>query len=406
MNNTAAGPYRVHLLGTFEIVGARDLTSTDGWRSQQSRTLLKFLLLNRGHVITADQLLELLWPNEDPEASRPRLYVRISQLRRMLDPEKPQAHIKTVEGRGYRFEVQPTWWVDVDAFDAAAEGGREAQEAGALSDAIAFYEEAHRLYRGDLLEEDRYADWAFVERERLLERYLTLLTELAEAYVQKGRYRRAIALYQRVLDRDPFREAVFVRLMLAYSHAGEQVHALRTFERCRRLLAEEMGVAPLPATQALAEEIRTGTYWTTDTAARYPPPAYDGRLFEIPYSLADTPFVGREREHAWLIARWREQRPGLVLVEGEAGAGKTRLVDEALGFAATHGATVLRMPPLTEGLTAPYAPVIEALRPLWRPETLSNLPVAHRRLLASLFTPTPSPVRRGESEGHDIARAL
>ena len=91
-----------------------------------------------------------------------------------------------------------------------------------------------------------------------------------------------------------------------------------------------------------------------DDAPHYPPQVYAGRLFEIPYSLGHTPFVGREHEYAWLIARWRGARPGLILVEGEAGVGKTRLVEEALGFAATQGAHDARAFPLPEGTAAPY----------------------------------------------------
>ncbi|MFP4344877.1 MAG: BTAD domain-containing putative transcriptional regulator, partial [Anaerolineales bacterium] len=154
-----------------------------------------------------------------------------------------QAYIRSVVG-GYRFDPESVAWIDVEALESAAARGRSAQEAGAREEAIAAYEEARRLYRGDLLEEDRYAEWTFAERERLVERYLTLLTELEEAYAQQGRYRRAISLCQRILERDPYREAVFVRLMLAYYYAGEQVQALRTFERCRRVLMEDLGVAP------------------------------------------------------------------------------------------------------------------------------------------------------------------
>jgi DNA-binding SARP family transcriptional activator len=401
---------RIYLLGTFEIKGERDVLATSAWRSQQNRTLLKILLLNRRHVVTTDQLLDLLWPDEEPEVTRPRLYVRISQIRRMLDPENSQAYIRSVDG-GYRFDPEPVVWIDVDALESAAARGRSAQEAGAREGAIAAYEEARRLYRGDLLEEDRYAEWTFAERERLAERYLTLLTELAEAYAQQGRYRRAISLYHRILERDPYREAVFVRLMLAYYYAGERVQALRAFERCRRVLTEDLDVAPLPATEALAEQIRTGTLWAAEAFPRYPPPAYQGRLFEIPYSLGHTPFVGREREYAWLVARWQEARPGLVLVEGEAGVGKTRLVEEALGFAVSEGARPLRARPLREGTEAPYAPLIEALRPLWRGGWAAELPPAQREVLEVLFAPSrrspARPLSSGEGRSpHRVEDAL
>lgn len=394
MTHSTVNPRRIHLLGTFEIVTQWDVPNSAAWRSQQNRTILKFLFLHRRHVVPSDRLLEILWPDQDPEVTRSRLYVRISQARRMLDPENPHAAIQSVAG-GYCFYPDPVWWVDVDAFEAAAERGRRAQERDALTEAIANYEEARLLYRGDLLEEDRYADWTFAERERLLERYLTLLTELAEAYAQQGRYRRAISTYQDVLERDPYREAVFVRLMLTYYHAGEQTQALRTFERCRRALAEGMDVAPMPATQALAEQIRTGSLSAREGLPHYPPPTYQGRLFEIPYSLGRTPFVGRELEYAWLISRWQEARPGFVLVEGEAGVGKTRLIEEALGFAHIQRAHILRVLPSPEGTAMPYAPLARALRPLWQSAAGLNLPAAHRKALEKLFTPSKrSPVVR------------
>ncbi len=401
MTDPTIEPNRIYLLGTFHITGERDVMQTAAWRSQQNRTILKILLLNRRHVVTTDQLLDLLWPDQPPDVTRSRLYVRISQIRRMLDAEHSQAILRSVDS-GYCLVPDATWWIDVDAFEDAAERGRQAQEAGALVEVAAAYEEARRLYRGDLLEEDRYADWAYTERERLLERYLTLLTELAEAYAQQGRYRRAISLYQQVLKRDLYREAVFVRLMLAYYYAGEQVQALRTFERCRRVLVEELDVAPLPSTESLAARIRAGTLWADDAFPRYPPPAYEGRLFEIPYSLGHTPFVGREREYAWLIARWQERRPGLVLVEGEAGVGKSRLIEEALGFAAAQGARILRVGPALDKKALPYEPLIEALRPLWHLQAAAQLSAARHATLKALFTssmhtPLSSPLQVEEA---------
>ncbi len=368
------------------MVGPHELDASAAWRSRQGRTLLKVLLLRRRHVVTSDQLLDVLWPDEDPEVTRPRLHVRISQLRRMLDPKRPQAYIQSIDG-GYILDTHDAWWVDVDAFEDAAEQGRRAHEVDELPTAIGAYEEALRLYRGDLLEEDRYAEWAFAERERLLERYLTLLTELAEAYAQQGRYRRAISLYRSALERDPYRETLIVRLMLAHAYAGDSVQALRIYDRCKRRLVEEMGVAPLPSTQALAEQILTGSLWASEGAPAYTAPAYQGRLFEIPYSLAQMPFVGRSREYAWLVARWGEARPGMVLIEGEAGVGKTRLAEEALGFFTARGGRVLRVRPALEGTAAPYESLVQTLRPLWTPDAPALVSDADRRVLSAFFSP-------------------
>jgi tetratricopeptide (TPR) repeat protein len=205
-----------------------------------------------------------------------------------------------------------------------------------------------------------------------------VLTELAECYACQGRYRRAIACCREVLAADPYREAVYVRLMLYQYYAGEQTQALRTYERCRQALADELGVEPLPATTTLAEQIRGGTLWASEGAPRYPPPKYEGRLFEVPYSLGHTPFVGREREYSWLT------KAGVILIEGEAGVGKSRLVDEFLGYAAAEGAVVLRSQAAPgEGL--PYAPVVAALRPLLEPGDKENVSPTTLAALAPLF---------------------
>jgi DNA-binding SARP family transcriptional activator len=341
------------------------------------------LLARRGRVVPADQLLDILWPDDDPDTARRRLHVRISQLRSALDPGDSSAYVLTVEG-GYVFDGEADCWIDVAEFEAHAQRGRRCQASGDLVEAITAYETARGLYQGDFLEEELYEDWAFAERERLRASYLTMLTELAEAYAQQGRYRRAIACCREVLVADACRESVYVRLMLYYYYAGERPRALSAYERCRQVLAEELDVEPLPSTHALAAQIRDGTLWTADDAPRYPPPAYEGRLFDVPYSLGHTPFVGREREYAWLVEQWRAAQAGAILIEGEAGVGKSRLVDEFLGYAAAEGALVLQSWVGPAG-ALPYAPVVAALRPLLGQAEMQDMPGTALAALAVLF---------------------
>jgi DNA-binding SARP family transcriptional activator len=381
---------RIQMLGSFTVLRDGESIPPSAWRSQQTRTVLKVLLARRGRIVTSDQLLEILWPHDDPDAARRRLHVRISQLRRALDPDAATAFILTVAG-GYTFNPDADCWIDALEFEARAQVGRRCQESGDLAEAITAYETARALYRGDFLAEDLYEDWTFAERERLRERFLTALTELAECYAQQGRYRRAIARCRQVLAADPYRESLYVRLILYHYYAGEQSQALRTYERCRQVLAGELGVKPLPATVALAEQIRDGTLGTVADAPRYPPPAYAGRLFEVPYSLGHTPFVGRAREYAWLVEQWREAQASVILIAGEAGVGKSRLVDEFLGYATAEGAIVLRSR-AAPGENLPYAPVVAALRPLLEPGKIMagdrpqlDIPPALLAALAPLF---------------------
>jgi len=81
-----------------EVLRDGEPVPSAAWRSQQPRTVLKVLLTRRGRVAPADQLLEILWPEDDPDASRKRLHVRISHLRRALDPGGSSVPIVTAEG--------------------------------------------------------------------------------------------------------------------------------------------------------------------------------------------------------------------------------------------------------------------------------------------------------------------
>jgi DNA-binding SARP family transcriptional activator len=352
---------KIYLFGAFDVYqGDRRLVKQD-WRGQQNRTLLKLLLTHRGHPVMTEQLLELLWPGEPPDQTRSRLYVRMSQVRRLLDAEDAAAFIVS-EGGGYVWDPRSMCWLDVVAFEAHVKQGEEHQGAGDWEAAIRAYESARSLYRGDYLEEDRYADWTMGERERLRERFLTALMGLAECYAKQGRYRRALARCQQVLGADPCREAVYVRMMLYAYYAGERVRALRLYERCRAVLKEDLQVDPQASTTHLAMQIREGTLWSASEHSRYPPPVYEGRLFEVPYVLGDVPLVGRDREYAWLVARWRDPDARVILVEGAAGVGKSRLVQEFLGYARDEGCEVRQVWTSTEPEVLPYGPLVSMLR--------------------------------------------
>ncbi len=352
---------KIHLLGAFDVYQDDHRLVKQDWRSQQNRTILKFLVTHRGHPVMVDQLLELLWPGKPPDQTRPRLYVRMSQLRRLLDAEDSTAFIVSERG-GYVWNPQSTCWLDVVEFENLVQRGRVHQRAGDWDAAARAYESARALYRGDYLEEDRYADWTTIERERLRERFLTTLMELAECYAQRGRYRRALACCQQVLGADPCREAVYVRMMLYAYYAGERVRSLRIYERCRTVLADEFGVEPQGNTTYLATQIREGSLWSSRDYPRYPPPAYEGRLFEVPYVLGDVPLVGRDREYAWLVAQWRDPETRMILVEGEAGIGKSRLVQEFMGYARGEGAGVVQAWVSPDQDALPYGPIVAMLR--------------------------------------------
>ncbi|MBG0787980.1 MAG: AAA family ATPase, partial [Anaerolineaceae bacterium] len=368
---------RIHLFGHFEIsVSGRGLSAQD-WQSQQTQTIGKVLIANRGKVVTGEQLIEILWPEEPVETARRRLHVRISQLRSLLLDKK--SLIQTVHG-GYLFLPDETCWLDVEQFQAHLTEGARLQEQGHQVEAIGVLEQARELYRGDLLAEDLYADWTYHQREALRETFITLLIELSECYAQQGRYRLAIARTRQALAKDPLRETIYARLMLYHYYAGERNQSLRVFEQCRQMLTEELGVDPLRSTVDLYKKIQEGNLWKADEGLRYPPPIYEGRLFEVPYALTEIPLVGRDREYAWLVSQWQDLDKHIILLEGEAGIGKSRLVNRFTEYVHEQSIRTLKvqLPPSEH---RPTAAIVSALQELLTESVVHKL---HPDTLAAL----------------------
>ena len=223
-------------------------------------------------------------------------------------------------------------------------------------------------YRGEFLESFSLDDapdfegWAALERERWLRRAEAVFDRLSGLELGVGEVSQAVATTRRWTHHAPSSEAAYLRLMEACFAAGDGAAALRAFDACRQALGEELGVEPSPETQALAARIRAETpprsgrhhAWSRASGATGPP---QGGL--------EVPFVGRSQEFGVLVAEYhsaRERGARAVAVAGEAGIGKTRLVEEFLRWALAKGADVLRGTAFKATGGLPYGPLVGVLR--------------------------------------------
>ncbi len=373
----------IRLFGAFEVERDGELLPETAWHTQQAKQVLKILILARGRPVPADRLMEWLWPGANPAATSTTLRSTVHALRRALEPNRPPrvpSRYIVTKSPGYAFEPDDNTWVDVYAFEDQLDQAERTRHPGHKRRLLT---QALDLYRGDLLEEDPYAEWALLERERLRERYLDALLELAELHAAAGELDRAIAACRRALARDEYREPVYRALMRYQVLAGDVAAALNTYERCRTMLQEEFGAEPAPQTRALYEAILKGelpagqrvvlaaparprTVTTTSTLPTY----------ELPF---DAIFVGREEERQRLLARMdqlSEGRGGIVAITGEMGMGKTHLALQALRErAGTLHILGTRCLAIEQAL--PFAPLTNALRRFLNtlsPDELAALP--------------------------------
>jgi DNA-binding SARP family transcriptional activator len=360
MMNTATR-LRIQLLGDLEIWRDGQIVPPDAWPSRKACQLFKLLVTHRHRTVSSDELIEWLWPDLGLESARNSLWVAVSHLRRVLEPEatgRGRSSFILTEPPGYRFDPAGRCQIDVDAFLDQVRAGQEQQRQGDWIAAVDAYLVAQALYRGDYLAQDPYEDWAMPTRERLRETFLEMKTNLAACQLALGRYQETLDHARQVLDCAPCRESAWRLLMEAHYRQGEQDRALRAFERCQAILADELGVDPLPETLALHKHILQ----TPPTLPRRP-------AAPLPPALAlHLPFVGREREWTQLSGVLQQALDGrgqIVLVAGEPGIGKTRLLEELAGLATARAARVLMGCCYEMEQNMAYAPVVEALRPLF-----------------------------------------
>jgi DNA-binding SARP family transcriptional activator len=365
---------RIRLFGALELrLGDAALPSLESGRSE---SLLAYLLLHREVPQARQHLAFLLWPDSTEAQARTNLRHLLHNLRRAL-PVLDQ--YLDVTPRTLQWRAGASCWLDVAAFDAAL--ARAEQERG--DGVLAALQEAVGLYTGDLLA-GCYDEWLLGERERLLGRYLAAVSRLAELLEVRGEPARAVGYAEQLLRHDPLREETYRLLMRLHDAAGDRARALRVYHACAATLERELGVEPSAATREAYE-------------ALLPPREEVGGRAERAVGPA---LVGRAAEWARLAALWRAAEHGraqFVLVSGEPGIGKTRLVEEVRRWCAQRGAlTAGARAYAAEGALA-YGPVVAWLRAESLSGHVAGLDRPHltelARLLPELLTTVPGLAR-------------
>jgi DNA-binding SARP family transcriptional activator len=240
---------RIELLGGLRA--ARDGSTIARFQTRQTGLLLAYMAyhLRRSHPRTV--LCELLWPEDDLEIARHKLRVALSALRRQLEPPGSASGSVLVADRSSVQLNAVVVTTDVADYELAIEA---AVRAARTSERTEHLVRAVELYGGELLP-GYTEDWVFQERGWLAERYFQALHPLLSHLEQKGDLHRALEYAHRGVNADPLREESHAALMRLYAAAGQTAAALRQYRHLERLLKQELGTTPEPATRVLAREI-------------------------------------------------------------------------------------------------------------------------------------------------------
>jgi PAS domain S-box-containing protein len=248
---------QIFSLGNFGLAfGGRAVPIRD-WQRKQSVSLLKYLAAHLGQPVHRGVLIEQFWAGIDERRGQKRLKVLVYFLRHQLQAAGMHGEVLETVGKNYLLNDQLIW-LDALAFDNLVAEGSRLQGIQQWCEALGRYDEAKRLYKGDYMANDIYADWCAAERDRLRERYLEMLAGMVNCHAALSQDEDAIKVCQIALVCDPLRESFHHRLMECFVRVGRTDLALAQYRACQSILATELDLEPLPETQHLYREIVAG----------------------------------------------------------------------------------------------------------------------------------------------------
>ena len=246
----------IKLLGPFQATMEGEVVS--GFDSDKVRALLAYLAVESDQPQRREKLAGLLWPDFPERSARTSLRRALTNLRKVIGDQSADPPFLLITRQTIQFNRDSDHDLDVSLFKTYIDG-----EAGHPPE-ITHLEKAVALFRGSFLDgfsipdSSVFEEWALVTRETPQGQALRALHHLAGYYQEKGAYEQALQFAQRQLALDPYQEAAHQQVMWILALTGQRNEALAHYDAYRQLLENDLGVAPIEATQAMYARLLDG----------------------------------------------------------------------------------------------------------------------------------------------------
>ncbi len=365
------------LLGDLEVTAGGEPLELGG---PKQRAVLAVLLLHAGKPLSADALIDRVWGEEPPARVHISLQAYISNLRRVLEPDRLRGSTPSVlvsRRAGYAMEIDPDD-VDVHRLDHSVAAITAAADERRHADVIAISTAAQAMWRGPLLPEFAGHAWVDERQVQLDHTYLAIRRTHAETLLTAGHPDGVLAVVEPLLVEHPYDEHLHALAATADYQLGNQRAALARIHRARQQLIDEIGIDLGPELRHLEQDVLA----QADTLQRAPramfrpsapaPKVASTVAIDAPATEASPSpgrsghqFFGRTAELERLVALWRRASTAegqVVVISGAPGVGKTRLVEEVIERTAPEVMAWGRCP--ESAAQAPFFPLSQVMRQL------------------------------------------
>ena len=299
------------MLGPLTVIGQDGEIRIN---SQTQRSILAYLTVHAGRVVTPEQILEAVWENDVPSGGRSTLAYHMSKLRETITKQGGDASaIKTISG-GYSLQIGVD---DLDSalFEMLHERAREAMQSDPDHAAEIAAHSLELWSDSEPYSDLRYESFLQTEIQRLLEKKMKSSEILLRGKLNSGSTQPVIETLPALLEEAPYNESLHGLYMEALAEAGRRTEAIRHYDSYLEMLADETGNTPQAGLQELAARL---------VADERPRQVLRGS--NLPASI--TPLIGRQGDLQQLMVLMEQHR--YVDVLGPGGVGKSRLATEAV----------------------------------------------------------------------------
>jgi len=242
---------RIYLTGRICIESGQMLLDERRFASRQCRLAFAYLVCERARPVAREDLADVVWPGPVPPAWETAVSALVSKIRRLFGNLSltDSCSISSVSGC-YQLHLPDDAWIDLEAGAVAIHEAESALRCGDLHQAWGPTNVAATIARRPFLPREE-GSWVEQQRAKLHALLVRALDCLSDIWLANRESALAVQAATEVVSLEPFRETGWQRLMRVHAAVGNRAEALRAYDQCRKLLAEELGTDPSPQTETL-----------------------------------------------------------------------------------------------------------------------------------------------------------